>query len=76
MTALLLFIALEVPIVAAISLLVIHQILLTHQEVLAKVIARRASDFAHALEQAEARLSEEARYGVRARSGPARLRDN
>ena len=62
MTALLLFIALEVPIVAAVSLLVIHAMLDAHTEVLAAVLARKAKNLTDALEQAEARLSEEARY--------------
>jgi hypothetical protein len=74
-TALLLFIALEIPICTGIILLVVHKTLLVHQEVLAKVIARRASDLTYALAQAEGRVTEAARYGVRAGSGPARLRD-
>jgi hypothetical protein len=76
MTALLLLVvAVEIPVAAALTVFAVHKILLSHQEILARVIARRAADFAHALAQAEARLSEETRTGVRARSGPARLRD-
>lgn len=75
MTALLLFVALEIPITAAIVLLAVHRMLLSHQTILAAVIGRRASDFAHALSEAEGRVTEAARTGVRARSGPARLRD-
>ena len=74
MTALLLFIALEVPIVAAVSLLVIHAMLDAHTEVLAAVLARKAKNLTDALEQAEASHRGDA-TGVRARSGPARLRD-
>ena len=75
MTALLLFVALEVPVVAVISVWVIHRMLLSHQTILAAVIGRRASDLAHSLSQAEDRVTSAATLGVRARSGPARLRD-
>jgi hypothetical protein len=74
-TALLLFIAVEIPVTAGVILLVVCEMLKTHQAVMASVIGRRASDLSHELLQAEERVTEAAMRGVRARSGPARLRD-
>jgi hypothetical protein len=74
-TVLLLFIAVEIPVTAGVVLLAVHEMLKAHQAVMAAVIGRRASDLAHALGQAEARVSEAARTGRVARDGPARLRD-
>jgi hypothetical protein len=53
----------------------VHRMLRSHHEVMARVIGRRARDIADELGHAEERISEAARTGLRARSGPARLRD-
>jgi hypothetical protein len=74
-TALLWFLVFEVPICCAVTLYLIYRMFIFGQEIMARVIGKRASDFADALADAEARVTEVARYGVRARSGPARLRD-
>ena len=70
MTALLLFIALEVPIVAAVSLLVIHAMLDAHTEVLAAVLARKAKNLTDALEQAEEHSARQPRPGSGRGAGP------
>jgi hypothetical protein len=53
----------------------VYRMLLTHQSVMAAVIGKHAQDARTALGEAESRISETARTGVRARSGPARLHD-
>jgi hypothetical protein len=54
----------------------VHRMLLAHQKVLAQLLGRHARDLTHELSQAEERISETARTGLRARGGPARLRDH
>lgn len=60
----------------AVTLYVMHRMLAAHQRVMAQLLARRAADLTHELSEAEARISETARTGIRARGGPARLRDH
>jgi len=69
------FLAAEIPVCCALTLYLIHRMLRTHHEVMARVIGRRARDIADELGHAEKRISEAARTGLRARNGPARLRD-
>jgi hypothetical protein len=57
------------------TLYAVHRMLRAHHEVMARVIGRRARDIADELSHAEERISEAARTGLRARNGPARLRD-
>lgn len=75
MTALLLAVLIEIPLVAAGSLIAAHRMLLDHQEVMAAVIARKSRDVRDALAAAEVRISQAARTGTLSRQGPARLRD-
>jgi len=65
----------EIPVCCALTLCLIHRMLRAHHEVMARVIGRRARDIADAVGGAEERISEAARTGLRARNGPARLRD-
>jgi len=59
----------------AVTLYVTHRMLLAHQSVLAQILGRHARDLTSELGRAEARISETARTGIKARGGPARLRD-
>jgi len=65
----------EIPVCCALTLYLIHRMLRAHHEVMARVIGRRARDIADELGHAEKRISDAARTGLRARYGPARLRD-
>ena len=69
------FLLAEIPACCALTLYAVHRMLRTHHEVMAAVIGRRARKLAEELEQAEERITEAARTGLRARNGPARLRD-
>jgi hypothetical protein len=74
-TGLLVAVLIEVPVVAAVSLWLVHLMLRTHAEVTGAVIGRRARDVRDAIQGAEDRITRAARTGVVSRSGPARLKD-
>ena len=75
MTILLIVALAEVPVVAAVSLYLVHLLLRGHNEILAAVIGRKAQDLRKALADAEDRVTRAARGGVVSRAGPARLKD-
>ena len=75
MNALLIAAMAEVPVVAAVSLIIARRMLRAHTEALATVAGRKARDVEFAISGAEGRIASAARTGLVARYGPARLKN-